>query len=74
MIVMALLDPFVSGLAGKLLLLGASILVATASHFVIEKPFLRIKKRFEPASWSVERTRETEHQSAGQENVESLRV
>ncbi|GAA4265785.1 acyltransferase [Frondihabitans peucedani] len=74
MIVMALLDPFVSGLGGKLLLLGASVAVATASHFVIEKPFLRVKKRFEPASWSVERTRETGHESAGQETVESLRV
>jgi peptidoglycan/LPS O-acetylase OafA/YrhL len=74
MIVMALLDPFVSGLGGKLLLLGASVAVATASHFVIEKPFLRVKKRFEPASWSVERTRETRHESAGQETVESLRV
>jgi peptidoglycan/LPS O-acetylase OafA/YrhL len=52
MLVMALLDPLVSGLAGKFVMLGASIVVAIASHYLIEQPFLRVKRRFEPASWS----------------------
>ncbi|MCU1529473.1 MAG: hypothetical protein JWP75_3236 [Frondihabitans sp.] len=69
MLIMALLDPLVSGLAGKFIMLGASIVVAIASHYVIEKPFLRVKTRFEPASWS---KRVTKAQS--QTTVESLRV
>jgi len=52
MIVMALLEPYVHGLAGKFVLLAASIAVAIGSHYAIERPFLRVKKRFEPASWS----------------------
>lgn len=74
MIVMALLDPFVTGLGGKFILLGASILVAIGSHYVVEKPFLRVKKHFEPASWSVEKTPAAKQESTTQESVESLRV
>ncbi len=52
MLVVTLLEPFVSGLAGNLLLVAASTAVAIGSHFAIERPFLKIKKRFEPAEWS----------------------
>jgi peptidoglycan/LPS O-acetylase OafA/YrhL len=52
MLVVTLLEPFVSGLAGNLLLVAASTAVAIGSHFAIERPFLTIKKRFEPAEWS----------------------
>jgi peptidoglycan/LPS O-acetylase OafA/YrhL len=74
MIVMALLDPLVAGLSGKLLMLAAAIAVSILSHFVIEKPFLRVKKRFEPASWSVERTLPAKHESTNQATVQSLKV
>ncbi|BDZ52091.1 hypothetical protein GCM10025867_43320 [Frondihabitans sucicola] len=82
MIVMALLDPFVAGLTGKFVMLGAAMLVAVGSHFVIEKPFLTIKKRFEPSSWSVERkmpaeqalTLEAKQESTNQTSVQSLKV
>lgn len=79
MVVIALLDPFVSGTSGKLLLVVAASAVAIGSHFAIEKPFLRVKKRFEPASWSqpvrpVTHRPEPVHPSTSQETVESLRA
>lgn len=52
MVVIALVDPYVHGLWGKFALVVAASLVAIGSHFAVEKPFLKIKKRFEPASWS----------------------
>jgi peptidoglycan/LPS O-acetylase OafA/YrhL len=69
MLVMALVDPLVSGLTGKFIMLGASIVVAIASHYVVEQPFLRWKRRFEPASWSKPVTK-----AENQTTVESLRV
>ena len=52
MVVIALVEPYVHGLWGKFALVVAASLVAIGSHFAVEKPFLKIKKRFEPASWS----------------------
>jgi len=74
MIVMALVDPFVSGLIGQLVMLGGAILVSIVSHFVIERPFLAVKKRFEPSSWSVERTLPAKQRSKDQASVQSLKA
>ncbi|ROQ39609.1 peptidoglycan/LPS O-acetylase OafA/YrhL [Frondihabitans sp. PhB188] len=70
MIVLALLEPYVHGLGGKFLLLGASCAVAVGSHFAIERPFLKVKKRFEPASWS----RPVENPRPTQPSMQSLKV
>ncbi|WP_345376939.1 acyltransferase family protein [Frondihabitans cladoniiphilus] len=60
MLVIALLEPFVSGFLGQLVLVAASIAVAIGSHYAIERPFLKVKARFEPASWSAPAKRERE--------------
>jgi peptidoglycan/LPS O-acetylase OafA/YrhL len=51
-LVMSLLLSFFPGLGGAFLVIGIAIATAVLSHFVVEKPFLTLKKRFEPASWS----------------------
>ncbi|AMM22073.1 hypothetical protein AX769_20380 [Frondihabitans sp. PAMC 28766] len=51
-LIMSLLLPFFPGLTGTFIVIGIAIVSAIASHFVIEKPFMTLKKRFEPASWS----------------------
>lgn len=49
--------PFVDGPAGKVLQLAVAVAFATASYYFVEKPFLKLKDRFEP--------RTTERQDQG---------
>lgn len=51
-LVMSLLLSFFPGLGGTFIVIGIAIATAILSHFVVEKPFLALKTRFEPASWS----------------------
>jgi peptidoglycan/LPS O-acetylase OafA/YrhL len=46
--VIALILPLVPGPAGVVAAIAASMLVAIASHYAIERPFARLKKRLEP--------------------------
>ncbi|WP_052500595.1 acyltransferase family protein [Arthrobacter sp. SPG23] len=41
-------DPFLDGPGGKVLQLVAAVAFATASYYLVERPFLRLKDRFEP--------------------------
>jgi peptidoglycan/LPS O-acetylase OafA/YrhL len=51
-LVMSLLLPYFPGLAGTFVVIAIAVGVAILSHFVVEKPFLALKRRFEPKSWS----------------------
>jgi peptidoglycan/LPS O-acetylase OafA/YrhL len=46
--VIALILPLVPGPIGVVAAIAASVLVATASHYAIERPFARLKRRLEP--------------------------
>jgi peptidoglycan/LPS O-acetylase OafA/YrhL len=47
-LVIALVRPLVPGSLGKVTAFGIAVAVAIASHLLVERPFLRLKKRFEP--------------------------
>ncbi|RKR76645.1 acyltransferase family protein [Frondihabitans australicus] len=51
-LVMSLLLPYFPGLGGTFAVIAIAVGVAILSHFVVEKPFLVVKRRFEPKSWS----------------------
>ncbi|HMH58527.1 MAG TPA: acyltransferase [Galbitalea sp.] len=46
--IIALILPLVPGPAGVIAAIAASVLVAIASHYAIERPFARLKNRLEP--------------------------
>jgi peptidoglycan/LPS O-acetylase OafA/YrhL len=47
-LVIAMIRPLIPGNLGKLSAFVIAVAVALASHYLVEKPFLRLKKRFEP--------------------------
>ncbi len=53
-LVFALVLPVVPGLVGKFAAIAASCVVAVASHFAIERPFAKLKKRLEPKPFVAE--------------------
>ena len=62
----ALLEPLVPGVAGKVAVLAASIGTAYLSHRFVERPALRLKDRFEPSS------RRTEQRAADRDESRQL--
>jgi peptidoglycan/LPS O-acetylase OafA/YrhL len=74
MLVMSVLTPALiglknDGLTSNLIILAAAIVVSIGSHYAIERPFLRLKTRLEPSSWS---SNSAPARSTNQPTVESL--
>lgn len=47
-LVIAMIRPLIPGNLGKVTAIVVAVAVAIASHYLVEQPFLRLKKRFEP--------------------------
>ena len=59
-VMIALITPVVPGALGKVLVIVAAVAIAIASHYVVERPALKLKDRFEPKEARPARTPDRE--------------